>query len=79
MFLRLVSKYYAKIVSDFEPASWRKNPARLRAGFGFIFGEFPCGFRAKFRRKPLGRASRVPHLGFKKTFEFVVGVFIVPS
>ena len=32
-----------------EPASWRKNSARLRAEFGFFFGGFPCGFWAKFR------------------------------
>ena len=71
--LFVLSKYYVKIASDFEPPPWRKNSARLRAEFGFIFGGFPCGFWAKFRREPLGRASRVPHLGFKKTFEFVIG------
>src|SRR3989344_1730818 len=64
-----------KIASDFEPPPpRRKISARQRAGFGFIFGEFPFGFWAKFRRKPLGRASRVPHVGFKKAVEFVVGV-----
>jgi hypothetical protein len=60
------SKYYVKIASDFEPPPRRKTGARKRAGFGFIFGEFPFGFWAKFWRKPLGRASRVPHVGFKK-------------
>jgi hypothetical protein len=68
-----------KIASDLEPPPWRKTGARQRAGFGFIFGEIPFGFWAKFRQKPLGRASRVPHVGFKKAVEFVIGVFIVPS
>jgi len=69
------SKYYVKIASDFEPPPRRKTGARKRAEFGFIFGEFQGGFR----RKPLGRASRVPHFGFPKTFEFYSCVFIVPS
>ena len=46
-----------------------------RTEFGFIFGEFQGGNR----RKPLGRASRVPHFCFFKTFKFDSGVFIVPS
>jgi len=65
------SKYYVKIASDFEPASWRENSARRRRR------------RSKFvlenRRESLGRASRVPHFGFQKTDEFPNGVSIVPS
>jgi len=50
------SKYYVKIASDFEPASWRKISARKRAkNSEFVWG---------IRRESLGRASRVPYLGF---------------
>ena len=61
--LFVLSKYYVKIASDFEPPPWRKNSARLRAEFGFIFGGFPCGFWAKFRRNTVGVPSARPRIG----------------
>ena len=69
--LFVLSKYYVKIASDFEPASWRKISARQRAKNSEFVWEI--------RRESLGRASRVPHFGFQKTNEFPNGVFIVPS
>jgi hypothetical protein len=65
------SKYYVKITSDFEPASWRKISARKRAKNSEFVWEN--------RRESLGRASRVPHFGFQKTDKFPNGVSIVPS
>ena len=65
------SKYYVKIASDFEPPSWRKISARKRAKNSEFVWEN--------RRESLGRASRVPHVGFQKTNEFPNGVSIVPS
>jgi hypothetical protein len=60
-----------KIASDFEPPPWRKTGARQRAkNSEFVW---------KNGGKSVGRASRVPHVGFKKAVEFCVGVFIVPS
>ena len=53
----------SKLHSDFEPASWRKNSARKRAQFGFIFGGFPCGFSPKFRRNTVGVPSARPRIG----------------
>ncbi len=50
------SKYYVKIASDSEPASWRKISARKRAKNSEFVWEI--------RRESLGRASRVPHFGF---------------
>jgi hypothetical protein len=50
------SKYYVKIASDFEPASWRKISARKRAKNSEFVWEN--------RRESLGRASRVPHFDF---------------
>ena len=59
---------------DIEPPPPKQISARLRARFGFIFGGFPCGFLAEFRREPLGRTSCVPHSGFFKTDLFYLGV-----
>ena len=60
-----------KIASDFAPPPRRKNIARQSAKIPEFVWEI--------RRKPLGRASRVPCFGFQKTVEFLIGVSIVPS
>ena len=59
------SKYYVKIASDFEPASWRKISARQRAKNSEFVWENGG--------KSVGRASRVPPSGFEKAVEFWVG------
>jgi len=57
------SKYYVKIASEFEPPPRRKTGTRKRAGFGFFFGGFPCGFWEKFWRNTVGVPSARPHIG----------------
>ena len=54
--LFVLSKYYVKIASDFEPASWRKISERQRAKNSEFVWEI--------RRESLGRASRVPYFSF---------------
>src|SRR3989344_2354830 len=65
------SKYYVKIASDFEPASWQKNsPSRRRRDSEFVW---------KNGGKSVGRASRVPPSGFEKAVQFCSGAFILPN
>src|SRR3989338_16703 len=52
------SKYYVKIASDFEPASWRKISARQRAKNSEFVWEN--------QRESLGRALRAPPFLFPK-------------